>query len=107
MERSLLVGVDHVFFEPFDPFDVIDRVTVLDVHWSLVYELEVFGHLPRQFFQHFFGQSCSVVAELAELDKLHQISFGLVALGVHHLAVVIIQFVHNRELSFTYAHYDH
>ena len=47
MELSLLVGVDHVFFEPFDPFDVIDRVTVLDVHWSLVYELEVFGHLPR------------------------------------------------------------
>lgn len=54
----------------------------------------VFLHLPWELLKHFSSQLHAVVVVLRELNELHEVTLGLVALEVGHLAVIVIKLMH-------------
>lgn len=60
-----------------------------------------------QFLKNFFGEGGAVVAELRKLYELYEISLGVVAFGVDHFAVIVIELLHDLELALADAHDDH
>ena len=50
---------------------------------------KVLLHLPRHFFQDFFGESLRVVMKLIEWHKLHQVPGGLSSSRIHQALILI------------------
>ena len=61
---------------------------------SHTHQQMVLLYLPRQFKQDFSGQLDSIVFVFGKFHKLNKISLSLIALEIHHLAVIIIKLVH-------------
>lgn len=81
-------------------------MAINDVIRTESHKLIVLGHLPRQLFQNLSGQLYTVVTKLLELYKLNQVSFCVFSIRVNHRAIVIIQFMHDSELSITNSNDD-
>ena len=63
--------------------------------------------LPRKLEQDLSGQINAVVFMFSKLYELDKISLGLVALVVSHLAVIVVQLMHEPPVSISDAHNDH
>ena len=74
--------------------------------WFNSLKLEIFFHLPWQLKKNLPGQLNSIITEFLEFYKLNQISFCSVAHTVNHLAIIIIQLLHDLKFPISYSHND-
>ena len=60
------------------------------VSWTHAHQLMIFFNLSGKFLQNFSGQLNTIILILCELYELHQVSLGLIALEICHIAVIVI-----------------